>query len=310
MKGRVCDLGDLPLPDSKTMQRRACDFADFTAAGAKTVKSGLYKFVSDLPDTKTVKQRLRDLAGGPQFKGRGTKKYARRLGLTTAQSVATTGAAALSCSKVFGVGTVMGTGWHLLAMAAVVGGSAAVTFIVPITTTDRDGHRYTENPWTRVLAHQCVCLGTGMTLTPLVVFAPARLLMRVGLTGGVSLAMVAYSLTRPPEDLMQWAPVLSCCMSGLMMVCGGFLLPFSLDVANGSGPSGLMLVALLATMGPRFLMLPRFIYRMVGVPLYTAMIGFSVSRDVYKAETMGMVDHLGDALEIYFYLYNLLLLVA
>ena len=59
------------------------------------------------------------------------------MALATAQSVVTTGAAAFGCGMLFSTVTMTHSGWFVVSMGAVFGGSMAVTCIQPITATDK-----------------------------------------------------------------------------------------------------------------------------------------------------------------------------
>jgi len=258
-----------------------------TASSKGSTASKKAAEIKDNANGKFCGPGFQGLLGGPSFDDTaGLRKYSKRLGLALTETMLTTGVTAAVCGHmVFSVGTLTKSSWAFASFGTFMVGCAGVSMIKPMVGVDKDGDKYTENTWHRILCHHMISVGSGMVIAPMVALHPANCVMALGLTGSVSAGMVVYSLSRPRGDLLRWGPTLYSCASGmtvlmLMTAFGSWLFP------------GLRLGA-------------RWIYLLLGLPMFSGLIGFDVNRSLYKYQTLGEADHLGDSVDIYLDMYNL-----
>lgn len=217
---------------------------------------------------------------------KGLRKYSRRLGLAVTESVLTTGVVASCGHLIFSTSTMTHTPWFVLSFGSFMVGCVGVSAIKPKSCMDKDGDRYTENTWHRIFCHNLISVGSGMVLAPMVALHPGNCAVAMGLTGGVSAGMLFYSLTKPRGDLLKWGPVLYSCISGLGVL--------------------MLMTSFGSIVFPSLRLGARWIYMLLGLPMFSALIGFDINRSLYKYEALGESDHLGDSVDIFLDMYNLM----
>eukprot|EP00996_Jenningsia_fusiforme_P001634 NODE_2505_length_1184_cov_26.789427_g2287_i0.p1 GENE.NODE_2505_length_1184_cov_26.789427_g2287_i0~~NODE_2505_length_1184_cov_26.789427_g2287_i0.p1 ORF type:complete len:257 (-),score=38.59 NODE_2505_length_1184_cov_26.789427_g2287_i0:309-1079(-) len=223
----------------------------------------------------------------------GVQEHLRRVGLTTAASLAVTGLSATA----FGSGLLplpqRSLGMLLLTASAVVGSTSAIVFIQPERAVDEEGNVITKNPKRRVAAHQILNIAMGSAMSPLLMsLSPHSLFAAATITGGMAAGLAAFSLTRPTQNLRPWTPVLFAGLGAITLVQVGGAVVLLVHPSIG-------MVNVISWLDV-----------LVGVPLFSGFVYYDINKAIYQYAVLGHADHLMHSVSIYLDLINLFLRVA